>query len=159
MCELCTVAICDSGFLEERALTPIPSSLASFISEASLKRYRIPNLQRSTLFQRMLSHPCTTSGTLERCGPISAGIALIHHPVDNVLKALKGHFECPVKLHGIAIQTKFATHVRWSVLPSSGFSPAIVLVYKHREEGNDVLSLFVRNLSIDECLLNKWTIV
>ena len=42
MCELCTVAICDSGFLEERALTPIPSSLASFISEASLKRYRTP---------------------------------------------------------------------------------------------------------------------
>ena len=43
-----------------------------------------------------------------------------------MLKALKGHFEYPVKLHGIAIQAKFATHVRWSVLPSPGFSPAIV---------------------------------
>ena len=107
----------------------------------------------------MLSHPCTTSGPLERCGPISAGIALIHHPVDDVLKALKGHFEYPVKLHGIAIQAKFATHVRWSVLPSPGFSPAIVLVDEHGEKGNDVLSLIVRNLSIDECLFNKGTIV
>ena len=93
---------------------------------------------------------------LERCGPISVGIALIHHPVDNVLKALKGHFKYPVKLHGIAIQTKFATHVRWSVLPSPGFSPAVVLVDEHGEEGNDVFSLIVRNLSIDDCLFNKW---
>ena len=107
----------------------------------------------------MLSHPCTTSGPLERCGPISAGIASIHHPVDNVLKALSGHFEYPVKLHGITIHTKFATHVRWSVLPSPGFSPAIVLVDEHGEKGNDVLSLIVRNLSIDECLFNKGTIV
>ena len=90
---------------------------------------------------------------------VMAPRALIHHPVDNVLKALKGHFECPVKLHGIAIQTKFATHVRWSVLPSPGFSPAIVLIDEHGEEGNDVLSLIVRNLSIDECLFNKGTIV
>ena len=77
----------------------------------------------------------------------------------NVLKALKGHFDYPAKLHGIAIQTKFATHVRWSVLPFPRFSPAIVLVNKHGEEGNDVLSLIVRNLWIDECLFNKRTIV
>ena len=76
-----------------------------------------------------------------------------------MLKALKGHFEYPVKLHGIAIQTKFATHVRWSVLPSPGFSPAVVLVDEHGEEGNDVFSLIVRNLSIDESVFNKWTIV
>ena len=47
----------------------------------------------------------------------------------------------------------------WSVLPSPGFSPAMVLVDEHGEKGNDVLSLIVRNLSIDECLFNKWTIV
>ena len=65
----------------------------------------------------------------------------------------------PAKLHGIAIQTKFATHVRWIVLPFPHFSPAIVLVDEHGEEGNDVLSPIVRNLSIDECLFNKRTIV
>ena len=76
-----------------------------------------------------------------------------------MLKALKGHFKYPVKLHGIAIQTKFATHVKCSVLQSPGFSPAIVLVDDHGEKGNDMLSLVVRNLSIDECLFNKGTIV
>ena len=35
---------------------------------------------------------------------------------------------------------------------------APVLVDKHGEKGNDVLSLIVRNLSIDGCLFNKWTI-
>ena len=76
-----------------------------------------------------------------------------------MLKALKGHFKYPVKLHGIAIQAKFATHVRWSVLPSPDFSTAIVLVDEHGENGNDVFSLIVWNLSIDECLFNKGTIV
>ena len=76
-----------------------------------------------------------------------------------MLKALKGHFDYPVILHGIAIQTKFATHVTWSVLPFLRFSPAIVLVDEHGEEGNDMLSPIVRNLSIDECLFNKRTIV
>ena len=78
--------------------------------------------------------------------PISVGIAFIHHPVDDVLKVLKGHFGYPVKLHGIAIQAKFATHARWSVLPSPGFSMATVLADKHGEEG---ISLIVRE-SIDE---------
>ena len=35
----------------------------------------------------------------------------------------------------------------------------MVLVDEHGEKGNDVLSLIVRNLSIDECLFNKGTIV
>ena len=35
----------------------------------------------------------------------------------------------------------------------------MVLVDEHGEKGNGVLSLVVRNLSIDECLFNKGTIV
>ena len=115
------------------------------------------NGQHCSTGSRGCSH--TLVPHLEWCGPISSGIVLIHHPVDDVLKALKERFEYPVKLHGITTQPKFATHVMWSVLPSPGFSPAIVLVDKHGEEGNDVFSLIVRNLSIDECLFNKGTIV
>ena len=46
-----------------------------------------------------------------------------------------------------------------SIYDGVGSPPAIVLVDEHGEKGNDVLSLIVRNLSIDECLFNKGTIV
>lgn len=65
---------------------------------------------------------------VEGCGAISGGIGIIYHSIEDVVKGVKGHFEYGVKVDGMAMESKFGSDVRWSVVACGGISGAMVVV-------------------------------
>ena len=52
----------------------------------------------------------------------------MYHSIEDVVKGVKGHFEYGVKVDGMAMESKFASDVRCSVVACGGISGAMVVV-------------------------------
>ena len=94
---------------------------------------------------------------VEGCGAISGGIAIIYHSIEDVVKGVKGHFEYGVKVDGMAMESKFGSDVRWSVVACGGISGVPVQPSRKGGRRFPVSLLLLDAVCYDEQLLLRDT--